>query len=178
MNKCENFNEKLDRILQEVIEEARECKIPVSRNINKSVEINRRAKKRFGACKLIKKGNQKHFTIEIGSALYNSEEKIIRGVIAHEVLHTCNGAMNHGTRWKEYARRMNDTYGYNIKRTSSMEEMNLPEATSENPGNNRYAIRCRKCGNVIYRMRKSSIIKNPGNYRCRCGGSLEVYRLK
>lgn len=176
--KYKEFNEKLNNLLEIVIKQVRQCKIPASRNINPKVYINTRAKKRYGACRLRKEKGRRFYTIEVSSVLYNSTDEIIMGVIAHEVLHTCNGAMNHGEKWKRYASIMNETYGYNINRVSTPEEMNLKEIREEKINNAKYMIKCRKCGNEIYRMRKSNVINNPGKYRCKCGGELEVYLVK
>ena len=76
--------EDIDKILAEVIKEAEAIKIPVPSNINKQVYINPRPKRRFGCCNT--KGGK--FNIEISEFLLKAEESKIRGVIAHEVLHT------------------------------------------------------------------------------------------
>ena len=184
------YNQRLNKLLALVLEQVRKCKIPASRHINPNVFINTRARKRYGACKLTKINGKRNFTIEISSRLYNSDDKTIQGVIAHEILHTCNGAMNHGEKWKRYAQIMNQTYGYNIKRVSSLEEMGMDDGKKSTKENNKgqldpqrvaeskYVIKCKKCGNIIYRMRKSNVVKNPENYRCQCGGQLEVYTVK
>ena len=172
------YNERLNNLLEIVINQVRTCKIPASRNINSNVFINTRAKKRFGACRLSKTKGHRFFTIEISSDLYNSTDEIIMGVMAHEVLHTCNGAMNHGERWKRYASIMNKTYGYNIKRVSTTEEMDLPNDKNIKAANAKYMIKCEKCGSEIYRMRKSNVVNNPEKYRCKCGGKLQVYVIK
>lgn len=206
------YNTRLNKLLKIVIDQVRSCKIPISRNIDPQVKINTRAKKRYGACQMVNRNGRKKYTIQISSRLYGSDDKTIQGVIAHELLHTCKGAMNHGEKWKRYAAIMNSKYGYNIKRVSSLEEMglidkdnfdskisgekkkeekNLQETIDviTTDGKNlkldklrmeecRYVIKCCKCGNIIYRMRKSNVVKNPQNYRCRCGGKLEVYVVK
>lgn len=176
--KYKEYNERLDKLLEKVIIQAHECKIPISKNINPKIYINLRAKKRFGACRLIKDHGKKFFIIEISYNLYNSDDKTIMEVIAHEVLHTCNGAMNHGEKWKRYAFIMNKTYGYNIKRVSTREEMNLSEEKIDKLYNVKYIVKCLKCGKEIYRLRKSKVVMHPEKYRCQCGGKLQIYVIK
>ena len=103
--------DRLNTLLQEVIQEARALKIPVSSSIEKNVAVNGRPKKRFGCCR--KKPDR--FTIEISRFLLEAEgcgEKQIRGVLAHEILHTCPGCYEHGALWKSYAAQMNAAVTY------------------------------------------------------------------
>ena len=170
-------NQRLDDLLKIVLKEALACKIPFSKNISENVYINKRAKKRYGACKLENIKGRKKYIIEVSSFVLDADDQTIKGIIAHEVLHTCHGCMNHGERWKRYASILNRAYGYNIKRVATREENNLPK---ENIGvaKPKYAIKCQNCGNIIYRMRMSKVIKNPERYRCKCGGKLEVFVVK
>lgn len=81
------------------------------------ITINRRAKKRWGQCRLI---DGKYY-INISEVLLR-EENSIRGLeetIIHELIHTCEGCMNHGPVWKAYVETVNKAFGYNIKRTNS-----------------------------------------------------------
>ncbi len=156
MNDC-------DMLLREVILQAAALKIPVSERIEPHVTVNRRAVNRFGCCKY-QKGK---FYIEVALRVAEGPEESCRATIAHEVLHTCYGCRNHGKRWKEYARRMNRTYGYHISRTSTNEEMGVEE---ERPC--KYLLRCEKCGAEFKRFRASALTREPGKYRCKCGGRI------
>ena len=169
---------RLNNLLKIVKEEASQCNIPYSKNIAENVYINKRAKKRFGACKLTKKGHKKIFTIEVSEFTLCGSDKTIKGIIAHELLHTCHGCMNHGDKWKRYADILNRNFGYNIKRVSTWEENNLPTERERAVTKPKYAIKCSKCGNIVYRMRASNVIKNPEKYRCKCGGKLEIFLVK
>ena len=116
--------ERLDILLQEVIQEARALKIPVSSTIEKNVIVNGRPKKRFGCCRKSRNG----FEIEVSRFLLDEagcSEKIVKGVLAHEVLHTCRDCYEHGMLWKSYAGQMNKAYGYQIKRVNSFAEMGM-----------------------------------------------------
>lgn len=90
------------------------------------ITINRRAKKRWGQCRLI---DGKYY-INISEVLLR-EENSIRGLeetIIHELIHTCEGCMNHGPVWKAYVEIVNKAFGYNIKRTNSAYEKGIAGA--------------------------------------------------
>lgn len=164
---------ELNSILKEVIREAQEINIPVPRNIDPVLRVNKRPKKRFGCCKL----ENGIFHLEISSFILVCETSRIRNVIAHEVLHTCRGCNNHGKIWKQYAAMMNRAYGYTIKSTSSFAEMGLPEPE---PASDRirYVMKCTKCGREYPRQRFTCVMKKINAYRCNCGGRLEVYKVR
>lgn len=166
-------SERINTILKEVIKEAQDLKIPVPKNVNEKITINPRPKKRFGCCKL-KDGE---FHIEISEFVLATDEKKIRGIIAHEILHACKGCQNHGARWKEYAEKMNAQYDYNIKRVSSFQEVGL-EAEQEKTSADKikYIIKCQKCGREYPRQRFTCVMKKINAYRCQCGGKLTLIR--
>ena len=185
---------KVNRILKEVIKQAQDTGIPVPADICEQVDINPRPKKRYGCCRL--KNGVYH--IEISEFILACDLEKISEVMAHEVLHTCKGCYNHGNMWKRYAAMMNSAYGYDIKRTSSNEEMGIQDtevkgktysSVMENPesagretgtsaGRVKYIIKCRKCGREYPRQRCSAVVKNPKAYRCRCGGRLTVFEIR
>ena len=173
----EIMNDGLNRILKEVIDEARDLDIPVPDNISGKVDVNGRAKKRFGCCKK----SEGMFHIEISKFLldrlgYGNPK--VREVIAHEVLHTCPECYSHGIKWKSYSIEMNRRYGYNIKRVSSFEEMGLSEMEKEINSNIKYIIKCNKCGKEYPRQRFTCVMKKINAYRCSCGGKLSIIELK
>ena len=161
----------IDKILREVIREAKKLKIPVPDNIHETVYINPRPKRRFGCCST--KGGK--FCIEISEFLLKAKPHKIRGVIAHEVLHTCRGCRDHGPRWKEYAARMNDAYDYDIKRVSSFDELGLESIERpDREANIKYIIKCEKCGKEYPRQRFTCVMQKIEAYRCQCGGKLTL----
>lgn len=165
----------LNTVLKKVICEAREVKIPVPYHICEEVFINPRPKKRFGCCKK----QEDQFLIEISEFVLASSEEAIKGILAHEVLHTCPGCYEHGARWKEYAARMNETYGYRIKRVSTRRELGLPQQEGETEdGKIRYIIKCNRCGREYPRQRYTCIMKKINAYRCNCGGKLTVIKVE
>ena len=161
--------EDISVLLAEVLGQARELGIPVSRRIEPRVRLNSRARTRFGCC--VRQGGV--YTIELSRRLLEGTEEGVRQVLAHEVLHTCPGCANHGARWQSYAGRMNEAYGYHITRTDTFDALGL---TDDRPV--RYLVICEGCGKRIPRMRRSPLVDMPHRYRCRCGGTLRVERLE
>lgn len=154
---------RLDGLLAAVIEQARAAGIPVSKQIDPAVRVNRRARTRFGCC--IQKNGR--YYIEIAGQMLKADERAICQVLAHEVLHSCRGCANHGQRWKNYAEKMNETYGYEIERADSFEKLGLED---ERPV--KYIVTCQSCGRQMFRMKRSPLVEHPERYRCRCGGTL------
>ena len=136
-----------DALLVRVVDQARSLGIPVSRRIDPHVGVNRRAVSRFGCC--IRRGD--------GSF-----------AIAHEVLHTCPGCRNHGPRWKAWAARMNQAWGYAIARTGTCGELGVEDVRPV-----RHLVVCTRCHREFPRMKRSPLVDHPERYRCRCGGTLE-----
>lgn len=154
-----------DALLRQAIAEVRAAGIPVSDSIQPQVVVNRRARTRFGCCK----EKDDRFVIEISHLLLDGPAHSCLQVLVHELLHTCPGCRNHGARWKSYARRMNEAYGYDIARLDS--HQNLGIAAEAPPP--KYLLVCTACGARFPRMRASSLTKRPGRYRCKCGGRLK-----
>jgi len=164
---------ELDALVLSVAEEARSLGIPVSRRIKKVV-LNTRAKSRLGSCRREKKPLQEEFfVIELSRRLGEAEVFKIKEVIAHELLHTCPGCMNHGKKWKLYAQMMNETFGYEITRTYTDEKMGISPLPSAEQY--RYTVVCKGCGAVIRRKRRCPLVNHPELYRCgKCGGMMKL----
>lgn len=154
-------------LLQTVIDEAKAVGIPVSDKISPQIITNSRAKTRFGSCK--KLGDM--FIIELSSLLLRAPEFSCRQILAHEILHTCNGCRNHGARWRSYARRIGNACGYNIARVDSHENLGI-----ENKPTPKFIVVCSSCGNSYERVRASKLTQHPDRYRCRCGGKLKLQK--
>lgn len=155
----------LDILLMQVISQARSLSIPVSRNIDPHAAVNARARTRFGCCRRV----DGRYTIEVSSALLETEEAFIKQVLAHEILHTCPGCADHGRRWQHWAALMNNVFGYDIRRTHTPQALGLEDTRPV-----RYLVVCRQCGRAIPRMKRSSLVEHPERYRCKCGGTLFV----
>ena len=156
MNDC-------DELLAQVMEQARQLGIPFSSKIEPGVRLNTRAVARFGCCKL----QRGRYYIEVGQAVAQGPEKSCREVLAHELLHTCPGCRNHGRQWREYAERMNEAYGYEISRVTTNASLGVQGLRAP-----KYLLRCTRCGAEFPRFRASALTRDPGRYRCKCGGPL------
>lgn len=156
---------KLNELLAQVIGQARAAGIPVSRQIDPEVRVNRRARTRFGCC--VQKNGK--FYIEIAEQMLRADERAVCQVLAHEALHSCRGCANHGQRWKAYAAKMNEAYGYEITRADSFDQLGLAD---ERPV--KFIVSCQSCGRQMSRMKRSPLVEHPERYRCRCGGTLTV----
>ena len=152
-----------DALLSAVAEQARALGIPVSDRVDPHVRVNRRAVTRFGCC-IRREGG---YLIELTERLLEAPERACLQTLAHEVLHTCPGCRNHGVRWKGYAQRMNEAYGYDIRRTGTCEELEIPDVRPV-----RHLLVCQACGKEFPRAVASALVRHPERYRCRCGGTL------
>lgn len=157
--------------MKEVIDQIKAINIPISNNINPKIKINKRASARFASCRQEKHVSGSRFSIEVGEMMLSCKPHIIKGILAHELLHTCYGCQNHGKRWKFYAGAMNHAYKYHIKRTSSYEELGIKKPQRER--STKYLIVCQKCGAEFPREKRSKLVTQTKQYKCRCGGELK-----
>ena len=138
-------------------------------------KINTRAKQRWGLCR----HTPNEHIIEINKILLdeNNDEQGLKDTIIHELLHTCKGCNNHGTKWKQLAETVNRTYGYNIQRTSTAEEKGVVNDTYKyHPMATKYLVKCNHCHQTVAkRTRRCGVVEHPENYWCgNCGGSLYI----
>ena len=137
-------------------------------------KVNTRAHKRWGQCNRVTGG----FSININKIFLDDRNDIdgLKNTIIHELLHTCDGCLNHGPQWKALASKVNDVYGYNIKRCSDANEKGIKKDTRPKHKilKYKYEIKCEKCGHVYKRTKMSAIIQHPEQYRCgHCHGNLK-----
>ena len=100
----------------------------------------------------------------------------LKDTLIHELLHTCEGCMDHGNIWRSYAEKMNRHYGYKISRCASEEDMN-EEMLAETLKTKKYVITCQDCNNKTYYVNNCKTVKNPHFYRCKCGGKLKSEKI-
>ena len=130
-----------------------------------SVTVNSRAKKRWGQCKRV----NGYYEINISSRLMTEDVELVHleTTVIHEILHTCEGCMNHGQTWKNLADKVNRAYGYNIKRTTSAEEKGIDSVVERKI---KYKFACTGCNGIVTRQRASDFTKYPWRYRCSACG--------
>lgn len=141
------------------------AQIPV-RSVS-SWRVSTRCRQQWGHCKAVGFGA---FEITISAKLLQDDvdDQFAKDTIAHELLHTVDGCMNHGKKWKTLANRVNTCCpGYCIKsRTAAIEKGIAVEY--------RYLMRCCGCNATIGRHRKSPFVDHPEHYKCsKCGGKFE-----
>lgn len=112
------------------------------------------------------------YRIRVNEALLKSASDIIvKDTIIHELLHTCEGCMNHGKTWQAYANLVNDAYPqYSISRLSSTNKTHV-KLKSEDTA--KYVVTCESCGHKYLHYRKNravEILSNPAiSHYCTCG---------
>lgn len=133
-------------------------------------EINTKAKKRWGQCEDLGHG---YYSINISVRLLADgvDDVATKTTILHELLHTCDGCMNHGKEWLRLADEVNRAYGYNIKRCTSHEEKGIERVKAN------YVVACPCCGAKWEYIRMTKTVQNPNRYRCgKCG--VDLVRVK
>ena len=157
---------KLNQMLQEAIEEVKTAGIKTG-NINPSIELTK-ATRQFGKCR--RHGGSNNYTIYLSKYFINNPEEEIKNTLVHEVLHTVDGCMNHGAKWKGLANKINNYYNYKISRTSSYSMSEEAQQIKR-----QYIVKCTGCNAEIYRQKKSKLITDTHLYRCgKCKGVLEL----
>ena len=111
----------LEKILKEVIDDARQAGIPIASNIYEKIIIDYSATKTMGMCHML----FDRYEIHISQKVLGAKRHYIKNIIAHEVLHTCFMSMHHVYPWLEYSKIMNETYNYDIRVKYSWEDIEL-----------------------------------------------------
>lgn len=159
----------LNKYLGKCLAMCDECNIPYG-EISNIVED--KAERRWGQCR------KRYGKFEIGISFKFVDDKWtptdegLINTILHEVLHTCEGCMNHGDTWKKYADIIYNKYGIDIKRTSTAEEKSVD--IDKQLALYKYVLRCKDCGVEYKTMRMSKVIQNYSRYECGvCHGKLQ-----
>lgn len=128
-----------------------------------NLEVNTRAKHRWGQCSL-KSGK---YTISISATLLDESAPIksLKNTIFHELLHACDNCMNHGALWQKYADMVNKAYGYSISRCTSSADMGVKLAKESDY---HYIITCQKCNTTWKYMRNCKVVQSCKNGRAKC----------
>lgn len=103
----------LNKLLNNVINDAISIGIPVSDKIEPNIYIDEKRYDRVAAC--YKYSFPIKYEIHLSKDTLRTSEVEIKNIIAHEVLHTCFLSMDHKIPWEIYQKWMNDKLGYNIQ---------------------------------------------------------------
>lgn len=130
--------------------------IPYSGRVN--IVVNTRSKKRWGRTTRHTATND--YTIQVNVDLLDERNDVygLRNTIIHELLHTCDGCMNHGNKWSYYANIVSRETEYRIVRTSTAEEKKVTYTRNNTP-NYKYIIKCPKCEHSWKYQRASKAVK-------------------
>lgn len=160
----------LNKLFKECVDiVTKDCGIEIGDII--SVELNYRAKGRFGQCICCGNGQYK---LNFNYLIFDdkSDEHAVKETIIHEILHTCENCYGHKGQWKTWAIMVSMMTPYNITRTTTYEHFGIekPEQRCRTKNAN-YVFKCKGCGQKITRERLSNFVKHPERYRCsRCHG--------
>ena len=157
------------------IEKCIECNIPVDEN--KTAFIwNKRAKKRWGQCKRNPNGTYE-ISISIRLGKDDVPDKSLEEVLLHELCHATPKGSNHTGMWKVYVSRLNNRFGFNIKRTNSNEEMGV--VSKPRVITYKYNFVCEGCGQIVRRQKESRFTKHYQWYHCaKCKGKFKPITIK
>lgn len=157
--------EALQGLFREAFQECEECGIDYGTITD--VKINQRTTS-WGRCCRQPDGT---YRIELSKYLFDSDtETGLKNTILHEICHTVRNGGGHKRGWLIAAQKLNDRFGYRIKRCDTSEDKNV--APIEKPV--RYILQCKSCGNQYVRMKMSQPVKYPERYHCgKCGGRLQ-----
>ena len=163
-----------DKLIKTCLEEVTDAGITPGNIVEWS--INYRSKQRWGQCTKKPNGD---FTIQIAARLLEDDrisEKACKNTIVHEILHACPGGSGHTGKWREYAKIMNEKYGYNVKRTTSGSEKGVEDYQSTKRLQTKYIFRCRFCGYTITKKKKCKFTHYYKNYRCTICGKPHAFQ--
>ena len=98
--------------------------------------------------------------------------KMLENTIIHELIHTCDGCYNHGSKFQAYGRKVNKELGYNISTYVSKEESMVMDNVYK-PKERRYKVICPTCEQEFSYKVRSKVYQHPELYICGvCGTRL------
>ena len=111
----------LDKILNEVINDASSIGFPISDNLERKIHLDFKRYDRVGAC--YRYPYPEKYEIHLSEPVIKAKTKEIKNIMAHEVLHSSFFSMDHGFIWSMYKNLMNEKLKYNIKTKYSWHEI-------------------------------------------------------
>ena len=170
MNKQLVDKSELDNMLQIAIKQVEDLGIEFKGKIVPKIRIYK-ATSYFGLCR--DRGRDIGYEITISEYHLKSHKHEVMDTMVHEVLHVAKGTNGHCSRWNKYVNMVNSKYGYNISRVGTKEDGRIFKEVVP-----KYIVRCKSCGTVFKRMRKSNMVSYPFMYICGECDNGELERIK
>lgn len=137
------------------------------------VIIDSKLKRCWGSCMKKKDGS---YVIRISSVLMDDTIPLnsLKTTVYHELLHTVPHGMSHKKTWLQFARKVNQATGLNIKpRFPASEKGIVPDYV--NDPSVKFLCVCENCGAEIVRYRKCAFVQRVDRYHCaNCKGKFKV----
>lgn len=169
--------------LEEAIKTAKE--IIIRNNIDvpfdriSDIKVSGKIKKIAGKCKY--NFQTQKYSINLAKHLFNTNKKLILEVLLHEFIHTIDSCFNHGTKFVQIMKNINNAENLDIRVSLNGEDIYaILEQHNAIKSMFKYKIVCAECGQVLgYVSRKSNdMVKNPQDYTCKdCGGKIRIIEL-
>lgn len=128
--------------------------------------INTKMTKTLGRCTEYHGREGSEYTIEINNNyLRTADSENVHATIMHEVIHSVDGCLNHGPKWKSIAKEVSKAYGFkNIERiTYDNEYAKILEKGF------RHYVKCPNCGKIWKFSKKDKRVKAVINHHAHCG---------
>lgn len=162
----------MEKIFIETVRECEEIMVKCGFELPRiGFTLNNRLSKALGRCIGLDDGE---FRIEISKkyvqgCIETGNIRRLEQTILHEMVHTLPFAFNHGKVWKIYTDIINDKFGYEISTLTT-----VPNEIRQYWIKDGVRVCCDKCNKDVLLKRSSNIVQNIGQYRCSCGGKLEL----
>ena len=162
---------KLRKLINECEQMVNDCgyKVPTI-----EYKLNSRLSRTLGRCS---KRSSTKWLIEIGTDFYqgciaSGNVELVKQTLLHEICHSLPNGLNHGEVWKRYADNINNNFGYDISRLTS-----VPNEVKEYSIKDGVLVCCDKCNREILTKRNKNVVKNPSVYTCKCGGKIFIKEI-
>lgn len=136
---------------------------------------NPRLSATWGRCRKI---TQYTYKIEVKSKLLDEDvpHDVLMNTMLHELIHTCNGCMNHGELFKRYAARLNRA-GWYVNTYVTEAEL---KAVPQEPTIYRYRVTCEACGKEWNYSRRGAVVRSLQRdlHSCTCPCGARNFKLE
>lgn len=153
----------LEQILNKCKDELYDLGFLEIKNKNYIIQINSRFRNKLGRCSYNK--ITYIYTISINESFMNICPDKVKNTMMHELIHSINGCMNHGTKFQNIAKLVNNKFGYNVHTTSYYEDY---DKYIDSTKNYKYKIKCSHCGEEWFYEKTGKVIRSLQNNPTSC----------